>query len=170
MATKKEVAFSKTLRLINPISGGDFNLDLVEPMTQTSVVKIPSWQGVHTLVEWVSGTTVTQAIAFTGFRVRLLDRQHSEGCGDEARVTLTIDDERVIDKRSLKDCDPCDGHTFNTEPALFKAATLSGEQVGVFLPNGSIVKLKLSGLKKTESKPIVVEVVLDMARYTTEPL
>lgn len=161
-------AFPSKLQLSNPISKSRFDMQFLETLKQHNKITIPSWRGIHTLVHWTSQSSVKEAIAFKGFRISTIDHEYGKRCGDDAKVTLTIDGEMVVDKRPLKDCGPCEGSGFQTGDALFKAINSSGDPVGGFLPNGSIVKITLSGLKKTESKPILVEVFLDMARYATE--
>lgn len=168
MVTKEKSdvkAFPDKLQLLNSITCGSHDMHLVESEEWKRRVTIPSWQGVHTLVDWTCEAKLTQAVAFTGLTVRLLDRKYAKGCGEQAKVTLRIDGELVADRKPLKDCGPYNGRGFNSQRVLFQAINASKEMIGVFMPNGCIVKVMISGLKKTESRPIPVEITLDLARY-----
>lgn len=121
------------------------------------------------LFTWTTESRVCDAVALLGFTLEIVEpksKAYLESCKD-AKVSMTLDDEDVLINEPLKNLSPFYGKGFLEPKALFQAFIPQGERLGIFMPHGTVVEAKISGLAKTRGH-VDLRVTIETATYTTK--
>lgn len=119
--------------------------------------------------EWISVSSIRQAIALRGFTLEPLKKDGTPYHGCQGEAVATVDDVEIA-RAAVVECRPFNGAGFSKSGILCKAILASEvppqRSLGVFLPNASIVQIKFFGVSAEVHR---VRVDLDMASYVVVP-
>lgn len=162
------VGYPKHLEVHNKISGATCPMRLQQAIEMKRKVTILSAPGSHVLLDETFSCGVCEAGAVLGLKVKIASpksKAYRKRCKD-VRICLRMDGEDVLKNEYLKNCSPFHGKGFNSTNMLYQAVIPRGDRVGLFASDGTFLKSWISGLPKTKA-PVIVELTLDMALYTT---
>jgi hypothetical protein len=161
--------YPKHLELLNELSGTRYPMNLKEVAEHKHDVTIENPIGVKKLLEWTTESWVCDAIALLWITVEILEprsKAYLEKC-KAAKISMTVDAIDVIRNEPLKNFNSFQGNSFLEGRLILQARIPKAERIGLFLPHGSVVEAKISGLHKTKGS-VKLRVTLGTAMYTTK--